>query len=308
MLQQTQVTTVIPFYRRWLERFPTIEDLAAASEDEALHAWQGLGYYTRARNLHAAAKLVTRNYRGILPDDPESLRSLPGMGRYTANAVATFAFRRPVPIVEANIARLLARLFNIRVPIDLAPGREQLWKFAETLVPKLNAARFNSALMDLGATICTRSPQCHICPVKTFCRAARPDLLPMKKPRPKTVRLVESYQFVRRDGLLLLQRCTNRWRGMWMLPKHRDAGNARQPIHSSVFPFTNHRITLRVFRVQPNGRRCAYTLGNAAVVGQALRLPKQTRKWVRIADLPAIAIPSPHRRAINSCLSLSVGR
>jgi len=297
MLQQTQVTTVIPFYRRWLERFRTIEDLAMASEDEVLHAWQGLGYYSRARNLHAAAKLVARNHRAVLPRDPDVLRDLPGMGRYTANAVATFAFNQSMPIVEANIARLLARLFNIRIRIDSTPGRERLWKLAETIVPNRNAGRFNSALMDLGATICTRSPQCQVCPVKTFCRAPRPELLPMKKPRPRMVRLAESHTFVRHNNRLLLERCTDRWRGMWMLPRHHEPTNGREPIHSSEFPFTNHQITLRVFR----SHRCA------AVAGQVLRSPKN-QTWMPIADLNSIAIPSPHRRAINACLSLSVGR
>ena len=300
MLQQTQVTTVIPFYRRWLERFPTIEELAAAPEDEVLHAWQGLGYYTRARNLHAAAKLVTQTYGGVISRDPESLRSLPGMGRYTANAVATFAFDQSVPIVEANIARLLARLFNVRIPIDSTPGRERLWKFAATIVPKRNAGRFNSALMDLGATICTRSPQCHICPVKIFCRATRPDSLPVKRARPKTIRLAESYQFVRRDRHLLLERCKNRWRGMWMLPKQPNDANAPEPIYSSVFPFTNHRITLRVFRGSVNARRsaCPTTAAKSTI----------ERRWMQISDLHLIAIPSPHRRAINACLSLDVER
>src|ERR1051325_1722388 len=135
MLQQTQVSAVIPYYERWLIRFPNFKALAAASEREVLHAWQGLGYYSRARNLHAAAKEIVRRYGSRLPSDPEELRKLPGVGRYIANAVATFAFNRSVPIIETNTTRLIARLFEITAAIDSAPGREQLWQAAASLMP-----------------------------------------------------------------------------------------------------------------------------------------------------------------------------
>jgi len=272
--------------------------LAAASEDAVLHAWQGLGYYSRARNFHVSAKLVAKNYQGVLPRNPELLRNLPGMGRYTAGAVATFAFNQPVPIVEANIARVLARLFNVRVPIDSASGRERLWEFAAMLVPKRNAAQFNSALMDIGATICLRTPQCQICPVKTFCRAPRPELLPIKKARRETVRLTESHVFVRRRDHLLLERCTSRWRGMWMLPSSGRPPNGKPALYSSVFPFTNHRITLCVFLGSVNGKRSACPTTAATSSTQLA----DARRWMRMGDLNSIAIPSPHRRAINALL------
>ena len=178
MLQQTQVATVIPYYNRWLRRFPNFDSLAAAAESEVLHAWQGLGYYARARNLHAAAKAVARKKFPTAIDD---IRQLPGIGRYTANAIATFAFDQSVPVIEANIARALARLTNLQLPIDSTSGREALWNFAAALVPKRNAARFNSALMDFGATVCTaRQPKCEICPVRTCCSAQDPALASAK--------------------------------------------------------------------------------------------------------------------------------
>src|ERR1700736_1395020 len=206
MLQQTQVSTVRPYYDRWPRRFPDFAALAAASESDVLHAWQGLGYYRRARNLHASAKLVVSQYHGVLPHDSEVIRKLPGLGRYTANAVATFAFDRRAPIVEANITRLLARLFNIKKPVDTAAGRNRLWQVAAELLPTNEPGRFNSALMDLGATICvSRMPKCGLCPVKTFCRARQPELLPIKKPRPRTVRLTESHVFVSHQKKLFFE-------------------------------------------------------------------------------------------------------
>jgi A/G-specific adenine glycosylase len=292
MLQQTQVGTVLPFFDRWLKRFPTFAALAAASETEVLHAWQGLGYYTRATNLHAAAKRVVSHHRGVLPADPEILRTLPGMGRYTANAVATFAFDRSVPIVEANTARLIARLFNIRVPVDSARGRDALWRGATALVPKNGAGRFNSALIDLGAVVCVnRIPKCHTCPVHSFCRAPRPELLPVKRPRQQLERLTESHALNIKRGRVLLEQCSRRWRGLWMLPaRHSRTRIDTAPIHTSVFPFTNHRIKLQVFR------------------GARVDDQRQGCRWFSIDRLNAVPIPSPHRRALVACLPLDVER
>jgi len=145
MLQQTQVAAVVPYYNDWLRRFPDFAALAHASENEVLHAWQGLGYYARARNLRASARLVQDRHGGVFPRQLDAMRELPGVGRYTANAIATFAFDQPVPIVEANTARVLARLFNINTPIDSATGCERLWNSAARLIPKRAAGLFNSA-------------------------------------------------------------------------------------------------------------------------------------------------------------------
>ena len=283
MLQQTQVSAVVPFYHRWLKRFPTFPALAAASESDVLHAWQGLGYYSRARNLHLAAKLVVSQYHGVLPRAAEQIRRLPGLGRYASNAVATFAFDRSLPIVEANITRVIARLFNIRLPVDSTAGCDRLWQSAESLLPETKAGTFNSALMDLGALVCVRTPRCTVCPVKSFCRSGKPELLPIKKPRPPTVNLTETHAFVRRDGALLLERCSGRWRGMWMLPSLSTAPKRTRPIHSLVFPFTHHRINLMVFR------------------GRATR-PTAEQQWIALEQLAKLPIPSPHRRAITSLL------
>jgi A/G-specific adenine glycosylase len=289
MLQQTQVATVLPYYDRWLHRFPNFDSLARASETEVLHAWQGLGYYARARNLHAAAKIVQHRHRGIFPRELDAIRNLPGVGRYTANAVATFAFNQSVPIVEANTSRVIARLFNVTQPIDSTAGREALWNFANELVPSRGAYRFNSALMDLGAIICLPKPKCAICPVKKFCRATNAEILPRKKPRPVTKQLFERHAFVRRNGTILLQRAEHRWRGMWILPNLKVARSNRSSlsgaIYKSVFPFTNHRITLQIF-----GRRFR-------------KIDNQHQRWFSKRELGSIPIPSPHRRAIEQLLT-----
>ncbi len=178
MLQQTQVATVIPYYNEWLRRFPDFAVLARASESDVLHTWQGLGYYARARNLRAVAKTVQNRRGGNFPRGVAAMRGLPGVGRYTANAVATFAFNQPVPIVETNIARVLARLFNLHNPIDRPAGREALWRHASILLPRYSARIYNSALVDLGALVCLPcQPECGICPVKKFCRAKNPESL-----------------------------------------------------------------------------------------------------------------------------------
>jgi A/G-specific adenine glycosylase len=223
-----------------------------------------------------------------LPGDVAAIRELPGVGRYTANAVATFAFNRPVPIVEANSARVLARLFDIRVPIDSAIGCKRLWENAAQLVPRRNSAHFNSALVDLGALTCLPAkPKCAICPVKRFCRAKNPEALPIKRSKQRTMRLIEKHAFVFRRGKILLERASARWRGMWILPylerdclKQSSLGCA---VYESIFPFTHHRVTLVVHRC-PVPKRKAVDL-----------------RWFKsIADIP---MPSPHRRAAQSLLS-----
>jgi len=286
MLQQTQVAGVIPYYNEWLRRFPGFAALAQASESDVLHAWQGLGYYARARNLHATAKIVVHRYDRRFPQSIEQMRQLPGVGKYTAHAVATFAFDQSAPIIEANTARVLARLLDFRDPIDRAAGRDALWKHATTLVPERSARIYNSALTDLGALVCLpREPKCGICPVNKFCRAKNPKILPRKKRRPQTIRLAESHAFMVRSNRILLQRADSRWRGMWILPRLQARSANRHPAYSSIFPFTYHHVTLNVYACRPR------------------KIDKHSQHWIRIDSLDSIPIPSPHRRAIAALLS-----
>ena len=283
MLQQTQVATVLPYYKEWLRRFPSFAALGRADENDVLHAWQGLGYYARARNLHATAKLVGNRYRRRFPREIREIQNFPGVGKYTANAVATFAFDKSVPIVEANVSRVLSRLFNLRKPTDSAAGQAALWSCAAKLVPRKSAAEYNSALLDLGATICLpRAPKCNLCPVRKFCSAKDPTSLPVKRPRPRTKHLIERHALFVRNNKMLLERAERRWRGMWILPqldgRYKKFNGA---IYKADFPFTNHRITLQIFPAQPQ------TIATA------------TGRWFSKRQIQSIPIPSPHRRAIE---------
>ena len=222
------------------------------------------------------------------------MRKLPGIGKYTAHAIATFAFNQSVPIVEANTARVLARLFNLRESIDSGAGRKTLWQRAASLLPKSDVAVFNSALLDLGALVCIpRKPKCDVCRVKAFCRANDPAALPVRKSRPKMKQLIERHALVVRHGQILLEQSRRRWRGMWILPTLRHNCSKRrpfepQPVYESVFPFTHHHVALSVYR-RPAPNRIA---------------PGQ--KW--FASIEEIAMPSPHRLAAQSLIQTLVER
>ena len=292
MLQQTQVAAVIPYYYKWLQRFPDFASLARASQNEVLRAWQGLGYYARARNLHATAKTVMDRHGGNFPRGIEQMRQLSGIGKYTAHAVASFAFNQSVPIVEANTARVLARLFNFRESIDSDAGRKTLWRYATSLLPKSEAATFNSALLDLGALICVaRKPKCDICPVKAFCRARNPAALPVRKSKPQAKQLIETHALIVSRGRILLEQSRHRWRGMWILPPLvidglKQPRFQRSSVYESVFPFTHHRVTLSVCR-RPAPKRIA---------------PGQ--RW--FGSIEEVAMPSPQRRAAQSLIQTLV--
>lgn len=172
MLQQTRVETVIPFFERWMSRFPTILSLAAASRQEVLSQWEGLGYYRRAHNLQRAAQIVQQEYKGNLPSNRQALQQLPGIGRYTAAAIASIAFDEDEPTLDGNIRRVLARIFDIELPARSPAGERLFWRLATSLLPTGKAGDFNQALMDLGATVCLPSaPQCAICPLSDDCLA-----------------------------------------------------------------------------------------------------------------------------------------
>ena len=282
MLQQTQVATVLPYYKEWLRRFPNFGSLARASGTAVLHAWQGLGYYARARNLHASARLVMDRHHGRLPESIPQMRKLPGIGKYTAHAVAVFGFDQSLPIVEANSARVWSRVFSLRIPLDSASGQKALWNRAATLIPRKYAATYNSALLDLGALVCLpRNPKCSICPVRKFCLAKNPESLPIKRPRPQTKRLIERHALVIRQNKILLQSADYRWRGMWILPPANGSLKGNDVIYEAIFPFTNHRITLNIFPAR------AHQIG------------KVGSRWFFRRELQSIPIPPPHRRAIE---------
>ncbi len=283
MLQQTQVATVIPFFERWLARFPDFSTLAAATEAEVLAVWQGLGYYSRARNLHRAAQQVVAEFGGALPPDPAEIARLPGVGRYTAGAIASFAFDLAVPAIDGNIARVLARLLDSHEPIDTKAGADILWRAAESLLAKGGGREHTSALMELGALICTPAkPQCLLCPVREECRTKDPDSLPIKKPRRKVVSMREDCAWiVRGRRILLAQQTGPRWRGLWKLPALSIPINGHEPVTFLTYPFTHHRVQLSVYH-SPAPHRLA-----------------PNEQWFLSAELADIALAAPHRRAIE---------
>jgi A/G-specific adenine glycosylase len=221
MLQQTQVATVVPYFHRFLKRFPTIATLAEADERDVLRAWQGLGYYSRARNLQAAAKRVMADHCGELPRTTSELRRLPGIGRYTAGAVASIAFDCREPIVDGNVVRVLCRLDRVESDPRDRDTHEHLWHRAAQVLPERRCGDFNSALMDLGATVCIpRGPKCLICPVRDHCEAqaagVQEQIPPPKKPGPTPLLKRDVLCLRRGEKYLIEQRpAKGRWAGMW---------------------------------------------------------------------------------------------
>src|SRR5271165_1643744 len=299
MLQQTQVATVLSYYLRWFERFPTIRDLANARETEVLHAWQGLGYYNRARNLHRCSKIIVTELKGHFPSSVDDLVKLPGIGRYTAGAIVCFAFDLPAPIVDANIARAVSRLLNLQEPVDQPRGSRVIWDFASRYVQGHHPGLLNSALMELGATICVpRKPLCIICPVRSFCAAIEPESLPRKRERQKIEKKTEFHILALKEGRILLQQnLGKRWHGLWSLPvfvpnqRSGQCVDLDRPFLNLSYPITRLLVRLNVFLSEP----------------PASLSPEQA--WHGLELLDSIPMPSPHRRAIQQSvqrLGLSV--
>jgi A/G-specific adenine glycosylase len=294
MLQQTTVAAVRQNRRfeKFLATFPDLRALADATEPELLGAWEGLGYYNRVRNLQKAARAILETHEGTFPSDPATLESLPGLGRYIAGAVATFAFDLPVPIVDANIARVLARLFNFPIPIDSSRGQRQLWTWAAELVPMHDPRSFNSALMELGQTTCSaRKPACTHCPVRSFCQTRQPESLPVKKPKRATVAVTEHVLLCQEESgaLLLAQESGSRRKGLWKLPE-RDLGQvADLPLLATrKYTITHHRVTLLIHACEPH---------------QVPPAPAgSTEAFHPLARLPGLPMPSPFRRALEALL------
>ena len=224
MLQQTQVTTVTRYYEPFLERFPTVADLAAASEDEVLAAWQGLGFYRRARNLHRAAQVVVEEHGGEVPREPSALQTLPGLGRYTVGAILSLVDDQRLPILDGNVARVLARVFEVSGPPQKGPTQRRLWALAEETLPEVGSGAYNEALMELGALVCRpQNPACGRCPLGDLCGArARGTQTSYPEPKPQAaVPLVErSALLIRRTGTILLQQrpASGLLARMWELP------------------------------------------------------------------------------------------
>jgi A/G-specific adenine glycosylase len=312
MLQQTRVETVIPYWERFLARFPDVEALATADADDVISLWAGLGYYSRARNLHRAAQVVLERHAGRLPDDVELLRELPGVGRYTAGALASIAFDKPAPIVDGNVARVLARLFAIDADVRSREVQERLWSEAEALARGPEPGALNQALMELGATVCTpRAPRCPLCPWNGSCAAraqGRVEALPVKAPRTSARRVEAVAGFVlRHDRVLAVQRPQRGLLGgLWELPggEIRDGEaparalaralregvglgvSAPEPVGTIEHAFTHRLLRLHLYR----GR---------AGAGRVRRSGWDAHRWVSPAALAELPLGGPTRKALR---------
>ncbi len=312
MLQQTQVKTVIPYYLRWLKRFPNARSLAAASEKDVLKSWEGLGYYRRARFLHAAARSIVADFDGRFPDTVERLASLPGVGRYTLGAVASIAFGLPLPVLDGNVIRVLCRWFGIRDDTRKAATRKQLWDLAEKLIPTETPGDFNQAMMELGATVCTpHKPFCLLCPIRNGCHAfarGEQESLPRATPRPATIRQFEYAGLVIRNRRVLLcqrkggqrmealwqfpsimlPRRTRRWMDSWKTTFGKF--DVSELIFSLGYSVTHHRIhldlhRLRHFKLQKNS----------------------SAQWVPMAETRNLPFTAAHRKLADRFLGIPMG-
>jgi A/G-specific adenine glycosylase len=313
MLQQTQVATVRPYWARFLRRFPDAAALAAAEPDEVLKLWEGLGYYTRARNLHRAAREVVRRHGGRLPGSVAALRRLPGVGRYTAAAIASIAFGAQEPVLDGNVVRVLARVFRVVGDPRSAAAQRRLLRLAQRLLPRGGAGRFNQALMDFGATVCApRRPRCARCVLRACCRAAargEQDRLPQRAPRRPLPHHTVVAAVIRKRGRVLIDRRRPQGLlgGLWELPGGKvEPGESladalRREVREEVgvevavgdelvtvrHAYTHFRITLHAFLCRP-------------LRGRARAIDCAAVRWVRPGELRDYAFPRANQRVLDA--------
>jgi A/G-specific adenine glycosylase len=313
MRQQTTVAAVVPYFERFLAAFPTLEALAAADEQDVLKFWEGLGYYRRARHLHAAAKQLVTDHSGRLPDDPVVWAALPGVGRYILGAVLSQAFDRRLPIVEANSLRVLARLFGYRGDPREGAGKAWVWEAAERVLPRKRAGDFNQALMELGATVCTpTAPACDKCPLAAQCVARREGLqgkIPPPKKQPAIREIAEVGIVIRAGGdVLLCQRPEDarRWQNMWEIPH-----GERQPVEdvtaaalrvAKELTGLDVEIGAEMLTVKHTVTRFRITLEcvEATVRGGTFASDFYAAgKWVKPAELAKYPVSAPQRKLMT---------
>lgn len=285
MLQQTRTETVIPYYERFLERFPNAGALARASEQEVLALWSGLGYYSRARNLHKAAKLAANGF----PASYDAIRQLPGVGEYTAAAISSIAFGLPHAVLDGNVVRVMARVTNDAADIGAAATRARFREIARQWLDAGRPGAFNQALMELGAMVCLpRAPRCGICPLAAGCegrRAGRHLELPLKLRRPAAVKMAAELVIVERRGRILLWQRTadsRRLAGFWELPAREQLPDLRAPRVIGTFrhTITHHRYQVTVW------------------AGAVTRAPRPLG-WIAVTDLPAMPLSTSVRKALR---------
>lgn len=308
MLQQTQVTAVIGYYQKFMQRFPDIATLANASQDEVLQHWSGLGYYSRARNLHNAAQIIVDEHQGAFPPDFTTIQTLPGIGRSTAAAIASFAFNQVQTILDGNVKRVLARYFAIEGWPGAPRIEKQLWALAESLLPDTEMVAYTQGLMDLGATLCTRGkPQCSRCPLASDCEASkqgRTHLLPTPKPRKSTPEKSVTMLILKQGDSILLEKRppSGIWGGLWSFPETELTENlaehakqrfglqvdAAEPLAQLTHAFTHFKLHIQPQRLM--------------VTGKPTQLREAGLIWLNIEDALGAAIPTPVRKILQNLM------
>lgn len=303
MLQQTQVTTVIDYFHRFMQRFADIYSLASAEIDEVLHLWTGLGYYTRARNLHRTAQIICQNYAGEFPADQTALEELPGIGRSTAGAILAIGFQKSAAILDGNVKRVLTRLHAIQEWPGDKKVTDTLWQIAENLTPTHRIADYTQALMDMGATLCTRSkPLCRECPLQKHCQAYAQDkvgMLPKAKPR-KTLPIKQStFLMLQKNNTVLLEKRPpfGIWGGLWSLPEITGCVSSAE-----IKQFCRQRFGLVVDKIQtaPSFRH-TFSHFHLEIFLVTISFKKNTQKvleagqqiWYNMLRPEAIGLPQP---------------
>jgi A/G-specific adenine glycosylase len=318
MLQQTTVAAVRPYFERFVAAFPDVYGLASADEGQVLRLWEGLGYYRRARQLHAAARIVVAEHSGRFPRDLAKLQELPGIGRYTAGAIASIAFDVRAPILEANTLRLLSRLIAYREDPLKAPGQRVLWQFAEEILPRREVARFNQALMELGSLVCTPvEPKCNECPLVELCGARVAGMqhtIPRAKVKQQFTALHEAAIVIRKHGRILMRQCGEgeRWTGLWDFP--RFALEADEPllardelaakIRSSTGVDCHVGLLLTTLRHGVTRYRIRLDCFAADYISGRLKSVEQpVLRWLPIAKLSELPLSTTGRRIAGLAVS-----
>lgn len=292
MLQQTRVDTVIPYFEKWMNLFPTVKALASASEQEVLNAWEGLGYYSRARNLHKAAKIVAEKFNGELPRNVDDLRSLPGVGRYTVGAIASMAFGMDEPTLDGNLRRVFSRLFDVTEFADSSAGEKILWELAAQNLPKGQAGDYNQALMDLGATICLpKNPRCLLCPLMKLCKACEngtQELRPVLKPKKTAPSYIHAAAVIVERGRVLLSQRPGEGLlgGMWEFPNVRVDGDPAKALVKSLKSATQIQVKKKEALQVVEHAYSHFRVTVYPFLCDRVSIPKNKNlKWVKLGEL-----------------------
>ncbi|HEY3313038.1 MAG TPA: A/G-specific adenine glycosylase [Anaerolineales bacterium] len=291
MLQQTRVETVIPYFERWMRQFPGVKALAEASQQQVLSAWEGLGYYSRARNLQQAARMVMDDFGGKVPESLDELRTLPGVGRYTAAAIASIAFGRDEATLDGNLRRVFARVFDVAIPADSPAGENLLWDLAQSQLPAGRAGDYNQALMDLGSSICLpKKPLCLLCPLADLCRSrSAPESRPVLKPKAAVPHRQKMACVIIRDGCVLLglRPARGLLGGLWEFPAVEVELVSPESMQICLAAHYGLRVSTGVFLTEVNHTYTHFSLSESvwfgSLEGQA---DDPALHWVDLSELP----------------------